>query len=395
MRKPASVATLTKLGREQLSPHFFMREMLYSEVASIHGMQNIPSSPDRTIAAGRKLCVELLEPLRATFGHVSIRSAYRSYEVNKFCCEQQRKGKAGYTCACDNDARHVWDRTDMDGLIGATASISIPWFVNYLREHKEESWTAMAWWIHDNLPYSELCFFRANGPFNIRWHEGPEPKGRIRSYTAPRGLLTEPGRENHSGDHSSEYPDFPELILPLTNRASNPATVAGLYGSDLVKPARNSNIATEIRLLVEDFCVVAERAGFRLFADDLKVESLPAPHIPPTRLPDGKIAVYIFSYQGRALKIGQAGPKSGPRYASQHYNPKGAKSTLAKSIFARGSEIGVTGLSESMVGAWIKSNTGRFNILLDSNQPKRLLTLLEAFAQCRLNPIFEGFTSQR
>ena len=28
----------------------------------------------------------------------------------------------------------------------------------------------------------------------------------------PRGYLTRPGFENHDGDHSSEYPDFPTLV---------------------------------------------------------------------------------------------------------------------------------------------------------------------------------------
>ena len=91
MYKPTSVDTLNKLGRVRLSPHFFMREMLYSEVANFHGMPNIPDNPDLAIAAGEELCNRLLEPLHATFGHVSVRSAYRSYEVNKFCCVQQKK----------------------------------------------------------------------------------------------------------------------------------------------------------------------------------------------------------------------------------------------------------------------------------------------------------------
>jgi hypothetical protein len=47
-------------------------------------MQNIPYDPDLAIAAGRKLCEEALEPLQARFGRISIRSAYRSPEVNRF-----------------------------------------------------------------------------------------------------------------------------------------------------------------------------------------------------------------------------------------------------------------------------------------------------------------------
>ena len=180
-----------------------MRDMLYSEVGNFHGIPNIPDKPDLAIQSGTKLCNELLEPLHATFGHVTIRSAYRSTELNKYCSEN------GYGCALDNRARHTWDRLDDDDFMGATACIVIPWFVDYLQEHKDRSWTAMAWWIHDHLPYSELCFYAANSAFNIRWYERPER--RIKSFAKPKGLLTERGWENHSGDHSSEYRGFPTV----------------------------------------------------------------------------------------------------------------------------------------------------------------------------------------
>ena len=45
--------------------------------------------------------------------------------------------------------------------------------------------------------------------FNIGWNENP--KRRITSFVAPRGLLTKPGMKNHSGDHSRHYPGFPQL----------------------------------------------------------------------------------------------------------------------------------------------------------------------------------------
>ena len=42
MQKPASMKALETLGRVRLSEHFFMREMLYSEIASFHGITNMP-----------------------------------------------------------------------------------------------------------------------------------------------------------------------------------------------------------------------------------------------------------------------------------------------------------------------------------------------------------------
>ena len=222
MKKPSNVAMLNELGRVRLSEHFFMREMLYSEVAHFHGMPNIPDDPDLAIAAGSALCEHLLEPLRATFGHVSVRSAYRSSEVNRFCCEEQKKKrKKGYTCACDNDARHTWDRLEDGKFMGATACVVVPWFVRYLEKRSDMSWTAMAWWIHDHrdsLPYSELCFFSINSAFNIRWRGcwdtgQPECEHVIRSHMKPK-LLSKPGMDDHDGDHSSEYLGFPSLVLP-------------------------------------------------------------------------------------------------------------------------------------------------------------------------------------
>ena len=215
MHKPGSVASLNKLGRERLSAHFFMRDMLYSEVGNFFGRPNIPDNPDLAISAGKKLCNELLEPLHATFGHVTIRSAYRSKALNQFCNEKS------LGCALDNCARHTWDCLDSDGLTGATACIVIPWFVDYLQEHKDRSWTAMAWWIHDHLPYSEMCFFPTNAAFNIRWYERPERK--IKGFAKPKGLLTKGGWENQSGDHTSEYPDFPTL----KRRCRNPPEIRG------------------------------------------------------------------------------------------------------------------------------------------------------------------------
>ena len=68
MKAPKSVAKLDELGRVRLSQNFFMRDFLYSEIANLHGLPNIPEDPDLAIAAGTRLCEELLEPLNATFG---------------------------------------------------------------------------------------------------------------------------------------------------------------------------------------------------------------------------------------------------------------------------------------------------------------------------------------
>ena len=102
MRSPQSVNALEELGRVQLSRSFFMRDFLYSEIAAIYGIQNIPDDPDLAIAAGTRLCEELLEPLWRTFGGIHLRSGFRSAQVNAFGnahnlnCAQNEKDYAGH-----------------------------------------------------------------------------------------------------------------------------------------------------------------------------------------------------------------------------------------------------------------------------------------------------------
>ena len=208
MRKPSSVKALEKLGRVRLSEHFFMRDMLYSEVSNFDKVPNIPEKPDLAIEAGTRLCKDLLEPLHATFGHVSIRSAYRSAEMNNYCNLQLRKRRTGYTCASTeaNHARHVWDIPDPIHGMGATACIVIPWFIP--RYEAGTSWTAMAWWIHDNLPYSYMTFYPIYAAFNLGWHECPIK--RIYSHVPPKDYFSKHDL-NHDEDHSLEYPEFPTL----------------------------------------------------------------------------------------------------------------------------------------------------------------------------------------
>lgn len=187
MRKPLSVKALTELGRVRLSKSFFMRDMLYSEVAAIHGLSNIPDDPDLAIAAGAKLCEELLEPLQDYWGRIAIRSAYRSCEVNSFCNEMQRQGKAGYTCASNeaNYAGHIWDRRDAAGHMGATACIVVPSF--WEQNQGQGAWQLLARWIHENLPYADLYFFPTYWAFNIGWHE--QPTKVIKSHAVPLGTF--------------------------------------------------------------------------------------------------------------------------------------------------------------------------------------------------------------
>jgi hypothetical protein len=146
---------------------------------------------------------------------------------------------------------------------------------------------------------------------------------------------------------------------------------------------------------IDDFRTVARLAGVELPNDAIRLENLSAPHVPPTKLPLGKMAVYVFSNGPDVLKVGKVGAKSQARYTSQHYNPGSALSTLAASILADRERLGLDNVDEANVGRWIRENIHRVNFLMDERFGVPVLTLLETFLQCRLKPRYEGFKSQR
>jgi hypothetical protein len=146
---------------------------------------------------------------------------------------------------------------------------------------------------------------------------------------------------------------------------------------------------------IEDFGTVARLAGVALPDGAITIEALSAPHVPPTKLPIGKMAVYVFSKGPQILKVGKVGAKSQARYTSQHYNPGSAMSTLAASILADREWVGLGDMAEATVGTWIRENVDRVNFLMDECFGVPVLTLLETFLQCRLKPRYEGFKSQR
>ncbi len=215
MNKPGSVADLTELGRVRLSEHFFMRDMLYSEVANHHGLSNIPDEPDLAIETGSRLCEKVLEPLHRAFGGVAVRSAFRSASVNDFCHRRLTRDPGAYYCS-DNiygAARHIWDLRDGQGYSGATASVVIPWYVSRFEESGD--FRPLAWWICDHLAdYAEATFYPWLCAFNIRWYEGPCEKA-IRwggTHMPKTELLTRRGMDGFDDDHAALYPGFPQAV---------------------------------------------------------------------------------------------------------------------------------------------------------------------------------------
>lgn len=201
MRKPQSMKALEELGRIRLSKNFFMRDFLHSEISQFYSIPNIPDDPDLAIEAGTRLCEDLLEPLMERFGRLSIRSAFRSKAVNDF------GNRNGLNCARNeaNHAGHIWDERDAAGRMGATAGIIVHALIPYYEATGR--WEALAWWVHDHLPYHDLEFFPRFAAFNVTWREMPDR--RIYSYIPPRrGWLTKQGMSNAVGSHEAEYAEW-------------------------------------------------------------------------------------------------------------------------------------------------------------------------------------------
>ena len=209
-----SLQSLEDLGRIRLSPNFFMRDFLHSEISQIEGMANKPVDRTLAIRAGKGLCEHILEPIQAKLGKVSIRSAYRSPDVNRIGNEKN------YSCSKNeaNHTRHIWDVRDELGNYGATACIVVNSFVDYYEETGD--WTALAWWIHDHIPaYRDMVFYPKLAAFNINWYSGSVKEQSIMSqvpnpHTSKKGILSRTGWENFAGDHSEYYRDWIRKLQP-------------------------------------------------------------------------------------------------------------------------------------------------------------------------------------
>ena len=203
-----SLRALEQLGRTRLSPNFFLRDFLHSEISQVESIPNIPANPELLIEAGRGLCERILEPIQAKLGKVSIRSGYRSTTINRVGNEKN------YNCATNekNYAGHIWDVKDERGHYGATACVVVNSFVDYYE--KTGDWTVLAWCIHDLIQdYRYIIFYPKLAAFNINWYSGPTDEKTISSqvvnpHTGKKGILTRKGWTNFAGDHSEYYSEW-------------------------------------------------------------------------------------------------------------------------------------------------------------------------------------------
>lgn len=133
----------------KLSPNFYLSEFTKSQTASRRGIDNDPDAEQ--IKKLRKLCEEVLEPVRAHFKRpVIISSGFRSYMLNKAIGGSQT-------------SQHSH---------GEAADFEIPGVPNY----------EVARWMEKNLNYDQLILeFYTPGQPNSGWIHVSYREGRLRN----------------------------------------------------------------------------------------------------------------------------------------------------------------------------------------------------------------------
>lgn len=142
----------------KLSPHFTLAELTRSTAAERYGLSNEP--PAEAVEALRRLCLEVLEPVRRNFGRpVIVNSGYRSRAVN----------------------RKVRGSPRSQHMLGEAADIEIPGISNGY----------VAQWILEQLDFDQLILenYKPGVPSSGWVHVSWRPSGRRGS------VLTWTGRE--------------------------------------------------------------------------------------------------------------------------------------------------------------------------------------------------------
>ena len=75
------IMNLEKTREKKLSEHFSLYEMIYSETAVSHHIDNMPNETETENL--KYLCEKILEPLRQHFGVVRINSGFRCPKLNQ------------------------------------------------------------------------------------------------------------------------------------------------------------------------------------------------------------------------------------------------------------------------------------------------------------------------
>lgn len=71
------------MNRIQLSQNFYLDEFTRSQTAARHGIEIVVAPDSQVFHNLKRLCIEVLQPIRDALGPISISSGYRPAEVNR------------------------------------------------------------------------------------------------------------------------------------------------------------------------------------------------------------------------------------------------------------------------------------------------------------------------
>lgn len=149
-----------------------------------------------------------------------------------------------------------------------------------------------------------------------------------------------------------------------------------------------NKIKKDIIELIEN---ASQLAGEKLNTNDFEILQLDKDHTPP-KLPEGKMAVYCYVYDGIFLKIGQANINSGSRYKYTHYAFSKVKSSLPNSLRNDPEMHDIVDFDN--IKSWICSNCQRVDVILDGKLGKFTLNLIEGLLHYKYKPKYEGNNSK-
>ena len=129
-----------------LSEHFTLEELSYSDIAKRHSLDN---NPDQLTIFNLTRLAKLLEDVRALFGKpIRINSAYRSITVNSLLGS---KPTSQHCIGCAADI-HI-DGLTPDQIVNRIVNSTIQ-YDQLIREYDS--------WVHISVPNSEGYIFRKN-----------------------------------------------------------------------------------------------------------------------------------------------------------------------------------------------------------------------------------------
>lgn len=126
---------------QRLTTNFTLRELIHSEYAVRHGIDNMPD--EGAFLSLKSLCSNVLQPLRNAFGPIQVMSGYRSPEVNKGIggskTSQHMKGEAA-------DLRSIDYMKSTADLVLSIIGLNLPYdqlILEYYQQNQPHSG-----WVH-------------------------------------------------------------------------------------------------------------------------------------------------------------------------------------------------------------------------------------------------------